>query len=124
MTCSRQSSVIVFGPRTSSVFCCALNFRYLRSSLDVLSIAWAAHPLRHSGRSLAGYAGSRTITKSSQNLGVNPGTGSTPGMTREVSPVVRRPVAILDGGQANQQYAPRASPFAQAARVNDIGRLR
>ncbi len=38
MSCSRQSSVIVFGPRsdasTNSVFCCAVNFRYLRDSLN------------------------------------------------------------------------------------------
>ena len=41
MSCSRQSSAIVFGPRsdasTISVFCCAVNFRYLRVSLNVLS---------------------------------------------------------------------------------------
>jgi hypothetical protein len=38
MSCSRQSSAIVFGPRsdasTSSVLCCAVNFRYLRFSLN------------------------------------------------------------------------------------------
>jgi hypothetical protein len=43
MSCSRHSSAIVFGPRndasTSSVFCCALNFRYVRFSLNVLSIS-------------------------------------------------------------------------------------
>src|SRR3954451_1201758 len=38
MSCSRQSWAIVFGPRTDastiSVFCCALNLRYLRVSLN------------------------------------------------------------------------------------------
>jgi hypothetical protein len=40
MSCSRQSSVIVFGPRsdasTISVFCWAVNFRYLRVSLNAV----------------------------------------------------------------------------------------
>src|SRR5215204_1910693 len=38
MSCSRQSSATDFGPRndasTTSVFCCAVNFRYLRVSLN------------------------------------------------------------------------------------------
>ena len=38
MSCSRQSSATDFGPRsdasTISVFCCAVNFRYLRVSLN------------------------------------------------------------------------------------------
>ena len=41
ISCSRQSSAIDFCPRneasTSSLFCCAVNFRYFRVSLNVLS---------------------------------------------------------------------------------------
>jgi hypothetical protein len=58
MSCSRQSSVIVSGPRsdasTSSVFCCALNFRYLRFSLADPLDRLSGHPPMPRGQSLAG----------------------------------------------------------------------
>jgi hypothetical protein len=43
MSCSRHSSVIVFGPRsdasTISVFCCAVNLRYFLVSLNADSFS-------------------------------------------------------------------------------------
>ena len=48
MSCSRHSCAIVFGPRsdasTSSVFCCALNFRYLRDSPTGSSFGGSGRP--------------------------------------------------------------------------------
>ncbi len=81
MSCSRQSSVILFGPRsdasTSSVFCWAVNFRYLRFSLNVLSISLSgpsSEALRTEPRRLRRLAHHHK----EQSEPVNTGTGSTP----------------------------------------------
>src|SRR4051812_42794653 len=81
MSCSRHSSVIVFGPRsdasTSSGFCCAVNFRYLRFSLNVLSIS-SSGPSSDASRTEPRRLRRLTHHHKKQSEPVNTDTGSTP----------------------------------------------
>jgi len=55
ISCSRQSSATVLGPRnhasTISVFCYAVNVRYFLLSLNAISFSLSGHPLSLYGRS-------------------------------------------------------------------------
>ena len=96
MSCSLHSSAIVFGPRsdasTISVFCWAVNFRYLRVSLKTYSLVLERPCSTLSRTGPESRCAARLPLKSDQ-AGVNappgPRQASTPAPTRAAKPATK-----------------------------------